>query len=117
VLEAVHGDAPRYELDAFQPEASALLVGGGSLQLDLAARAEDAMPGERVRRIGAQQAGYGAVIARVSGSGGDSTIGAYLARGDGEDHTTEGEVALLVRTDGIAEKVAFAALEEELVRA
>jgi hypothetical protein len=115
VFESLHIDTAGEELDAFQFEAGALLVGGGSAEFDVAAGAEDAMPGERVRWIGAEETGDGAMIARVSGCGCDCSVSADFAGGDGEDHAAEGEVALFVRAEGRAEELAFAAFEEELI--
>jgi hypothetical protein len=119
VFVAVHVDArvdaARDELDTFKLEAGALFAGGRSAEFDFAAGTEDAMPGERVGRIGAEKAGNGAMIARISGCGGDCAVGADFACGDGKDHAAEGEVALVIWAEGRAEELAFAALEEELI--
>lgn len=119
VFEAGHvnsgGDAVGDELDAFKFEAGALLVGGGAAEFDFAAGAEDAMPGERVGWVSAEEAGYGAMVAGVSGCGGYCSVGADLACGDGEDHAAEGKVTLLIGEEGRAEELALGALEKKLV--
>ena len=85
------------------------------MQLDLAAGADDAMPGQVVNGHRAEEACDGAVIERVAGRSGDGSIGAYLSRRNGEDHALEGDVTWFVRARGFAEQVPFGPLGRELI--
>jgi|HubBroStandDraft_6_1064221.scaffolds.fasta_scaffold51686_3 hypothetical protein len=68
-------DAFAGEGDAFEFETEALFECGIQPELDLSSCAEHTLPGQRVGWIVAQKTCDGAVIKRVSGGGGDLSVG------------------------------------------
>ena len=99
VFVQLHIDAIAGEDNAFELEPCALLAGGRSRQLDRTTGAYDALPGKLIRRIGAQQPGYGAVVPGVACGGGYPAVSADTSGRDGEDDAAEGAVALAVGGD------------------
>jgi hypothetical protein len=101
------------EVDAFEEEAGVLFDSCGVTELDATAGPDDTVPGKGVGRVGAEEAGDGAVIERVAGGGGDFSVGADLAGWDGEDDTAEGVVAELVGAGAVAEDAALELVGKE----
>jgi hypothetical protein len=99
-----HVCAVAAKLDAFQFEPCALLFGCFTGELDLATCAEDAVPWELIGELGTQKASDGAMILRVSGSGGNLTVGADSAGRDGKNHLLESVVAVFVCASAVAEE-------------
>ena len=115
MLEAIHGDSLATERHAFKFQTCSLFAGGVVVELDLSAGPDNAVPGQVINGKDAQQACHGTVIARVASGCCNSSVGADLAWGDGEDHASEGDVAWFVGARGFSEEVPFGPLGRELI--
>ncbi len=84
MLVVFHADARATEADAFEFEELPLLLGFFGRQADAAAGADYAVPGKHAAgRV--EYLGDLAVVARVSGGGGDLTVGGDFTGGDFQD--------------------------------
>jgi hypothetical protein len=81
VLVAFHVDAPTPESNAFTFEAKALFNGVISAQLDLPARAQDAMPGQTNGSV--QSPGHQSCAAAQTSGARNGAIGGDFAMRDG----------------------------------
>jgi len=78
--------------DTFHLKTKALVGSGFERQLDLATDAHNALPGKAAGRRGAEETGDRARVPRISGSGGDLTVGGYFPFWDGKDHAPKRSV-------------------------
>ena len=106
MFKALHIYSAAAKLDAFVLQTGSLLGGGGLRQLDLAASAEDSVPGQNVWWVGAEKAGDRTVVERIASGGGDVAVGADFAGGNRKQDATEGAVALVAWSRGVAQDVA-----------
>jgi len=93
VLEPLHIDQFAAKPDPFYLQASSLLVRRSTAKLDLSTRSQHPMPGKIIRRIGAQQPSYRAMIKWIARSRRNPSIGAYLSRWNRENDAAKGLVA------------------------
>jgi hypothetical protein len=107
VFEPFHVDPFSTECNVLQLKACALFVARGTAKLDLAARAKNPMPWQLINRAQPQKSGNGSMVLRVASRGSDSTVRAYFADWNRQDHTTECMVTLLVLLKRAAKKRAL----------
>ena len=104
VFAALHVDACAGEPDTFHAETAALLEGGVVVEFDVAARAEDAVPGQGIGGVDAEEARDGAMVEGVTGGRGNFAVRADFARRDGEDDAAEGSVAILIGAQAVTQE-------------
>jgi hypothetical protein len=112
VLVKVHVYAPATELHALHGEAEALFGSGFAFELDLAAGAYYALPGESLQRCVAEEACDCSMVERVACGSGYFAVGRDLAFGNGTDDASEGDVVRLVLAEGIFEDSSFEVLRD-----
>jgi len=79
MLKLFHIHSFSFKPYPFHFQTCSLLVGRRTVQLYLAAYAEDTMPGQRIDRVYAKKSSNSAVVARVSRGCGNTTIRAHFA--------------------------------------
>ncbi len=92
MLVVLHNDPVAAELHSFQFQTKALFVSVFGFGLDLAARADDALPRHQAVTM-AEEPGGGSMVERVAGSSGYLSIGGDFTRGNREDDAAHGFVA------------------------
>ena len=92
----LHVDPLSTEADAFHPEPQALLVCCIAAQLDLAAGADDALPGQRADSLLTQKLRDRSMVKRIARSSRHLAVGRYLSLRNRPDDAPEGRIALLV---------------------
>ena len=102
MLVGGHVHAFSFELDAFGLKPQALFESGVKTQLDLAADAQDAMPGQGIAGVPKQLRDQ-TVVERIARGGGDLRVGRHLAPWNGTDRPANGLVPLLGRAHAVAE--------------
>jgi hypothetical protein len=96
VFVEVHVDAFAAEFDAFDAEAKALFGCCLASQLDLAAGADDALPGQSLKGGFAKQMCDRAMVERITCCYGDFAVGGNLSPGNGANDAAKGVVAGLI---------------------